>query len=131
AGLRVALHARNAPRTALAASLTEDALAIAIATAAVLQPEAAAATAAALAIGLPVFGRRYRRAAAFGARAALARLRGFFAGNGWYDARRLPNRLRGLADVTPHAFATVHAARAAVIGLPGAGAYRNGWLVFE
>ena len=131
AGLRVALNARPAPTAAVLASLLEDGAAVGLALAAMLAPLTAAAASVALALGLGLFGRRYWRAAAFGARAAIARLRGFFGGAGWRDARRLPPPLRPLARIDPPEYATVHTVRAAVLGLAGAGAYRNGWLVFE
>lgn len=133
-GLRVALASAPQRRTALyaaAAALILDFVAIAIAVAALLHPAAALGVLAAAALVLLLVGPRLWRAATFGARAVLARLVGFFGRRGWKQRSQMPWRIRGAVPVAPPGRGEARGTRVAALGLRGAGAYRNGWLVFD
>lgn len=131
AGLRVALNARPRPAFTFSISLLEDVLAAAFALAALMRPSVALAGAVLLLGVLVVFARALGRAALLGLRAAIARLRGFFGTPGWRAANRLPARLRPLVQGDEVGGPPSRATRAAVLGVAPAGAYRNGWLLFD
>ena len=133
-GLRVALASTVRRRSALytaAAALALDFVAIAIAVAALLYPDAAVTVLAAAALVLLLVGPRLWRAATFGARAVLARLVGFFGRRGWKPRSQLPRHVRGAVPAPTLGRAEPRGTRAAALGLRGAGAYRNGWLVVD
>lgn len=133
-GLRVALASAARRRSALytaAAALVLDFVAIAIALAALLHPGAAVGVLAAAAATLLLVGPRLWRAATFGARAVLARLVGFFGRRGWKQRSQMPRRIRAAIPAPPLGRAEPRGTRVAALGLRGAGAYRNGWLVLD
>ncbi|HEX9106055.1 MAG TPA: DUF4126 domain-containing protein [Longimicrobiales bacterium] len=129
AGIRVTLLGGRGAGAHAAASVTEDLLAVALAGAALSYPQAALAlVGAAIAATLPL-APRLSRAFTLGARGALAFSRGLFFGGHWRETREMPRDLRALLDPQEFGFGNPAAARVAVRGLPGVGAYRNGWLV--
>lgn len=129
AGFRVALNTTRRNGKTHVISTLEDMLAVGFVFAALVYPVAAmAAGAVALAI-LVLFGPRLWRAFALGLRCLAAWFRTLFVKAGWRGAEQLPGRLRGALDDPPLGSAPHRAIRAAVNGLPGTGAYRNGWLV--
>lgn len=133
-GLRVMLAAAQHQRSALynaAAALVLDLLAIAVAIATLLYPEAALATGVAAIVLLALVGPRLWRAATFGARALLARLVGFFGHRGWKSRPELPRRIRAAVPPPQLGHGEPRGTRVAAVGIRGAGAYRNGWLVLE
>jgi hypothetical protein len=95
-----------------------------------LMPVLALIVALAALVGLVMAGPGLWRAGLFGLRAIFARFQAFFGTPGWSDTSALPAWLRpALADqydVTP-----LRAARAALYGVPGPGAFRGGWLVID
>ncbi|HEX6307207.1 MAG TPA: DUF4126 domain-containing protein [Longimicrobiales bacterium] len=134
AGLRLILSTRASEarrrsfaRTAL--SLLEDLAAVAIAIAALRYPDVAIGVMAASGALLLLAGPRLWRASMLGFRAAIARTRGFFNGRGWRYRHQLPRAVRDAVPGEPLGGAPPRAASAAVSGLPGVGAYRNGWLL--
>ncbi|HSJ16213.1 MAG TPA: DUF4126 domain-containing protein [Longimicrobiales bacterium] len=131
-GLRVALASARRRRNAIwvaIAALTMDAIAIAIAIATLLMPAAAAAVAATALAVLVLVGPRLWRASTFGARALLARVVGFFGQRAWKPHDRLPGRIRAAVAAAPIGGRPPRGTRAAVLGLRGAGAFRNGWII--
>lgn len=131
AGFRVALNARPRQRLRVVVSLFENILAVGLVIAALTFPQLALAALAALGIGMLRVAPPLWRAALLGARATAARFRGFFGSPGWRNASGLPSNLRRLLAPQEVGSAPVVATRAALVGLRGAGAYRNGWLVLE
>jgi hypothetical protein len=129
AGLRVALNAANRNGIAAYVSSIEDLAAIGLVTAALVYPSTAIAAGAVVTAILLLFGPRLWRAFALGLRCVTAWFRSLFVSPGWREPRQLPRRLRELIEEQPLGMAPPRATRAAVNGLPGAGAYRNGWLV--
>lgn len=133
-GLRVILASASRPRTALymaAAAVLLDLVAIAIAIAALLYPGAALAVLGTALVILLLVGPRLWRAATFGVRALIARLVGFFGRRGWKTWRQLPRRIRHAVPPAQLGKREPRGTRAAAVGLAGAGAYRNGWLVLD
>lgn len=131
AGLRLIMNFR--PRKALnvAVSIVEDAFAVAVAVAVLMYPIVALALAA---VALPlslIAGPRLWRAGVLAMRALVARIRGFFGRKQWRDTDALPERLR--AVLTPPAIGRgkPRVARAALRGMKGVGAYKNGWVVLS
>lgn len=128
AGLRLALNAAMRGGRSWV-SLVEDLLAVGFATMAFLDPTTALiGTLTALALVLLV-GPRYWRAFRLGLRALFAWMRTLFATGRWREESELPRGVRKLLDPTSLGAAPPRGARAAIHGAPGAGAYRNGWLV--
>jgi hypothetical protein len=122
-----------APRRPLArtaVSVLADAVAVGVAVAALLYPEIGVFVLAAVAVLLVFGGPRLWRAAGMGARALLARGRGFFGPRSWTLRPALPASVRNLIPPEPLGRSPARAVPAAVTGLRGAGAYRGGWLVF-
>jgi hypothetical protein len=119
---------RSLARTGL--SLFEDAAAVGIAIAALLYPGIALGVLAGFLALLLIAGPRIWRAALLGARSVIARGRGFFGRPGWRDRSDLPRSVRATIPVEPLGSRPARGLPAAVKGLPRAGAYRHGWLVF-
>ncbi|MBI4545389.1 MAG: DUF4126 domain-containing protein [Gemmatimonadetes bacterium] len=129
AGLRLAINASATPGPGAIISVAEDALAVALAVAALRDPRAAwAFAAAAVLVGL-LAGPILWRAFLLGLRALTARGRAFFGGARWRELSEVPGQLRALLEPAAPGLAPPRAARAALKGLRGVGAYRNGWLV--
>jgi len=133
-GLRVILASaprRHAALHTAAAALALDLLAIATAVATLLVPEAAQAVGASALLLFLLAGPRLWRAAIFGGHALRARLAGFFGFAGWKTWAQLPRRIRRAVPPAAVGQGDPRGLRAAVVGLPGAAAYRTGWLVFD
>jgi hypothetical protein len=131
-GLRIALASSRRRRNALwiaLAALTMDVIAGAIAIATLLLPAAALVVAGTALAVLVLVGPRLWRAATFGARAILARIVGFFGRRAWKPRDRMPARIRAVVPAPALGMRPPRGTRAAVLGLRGAGAYRNGWIV--
>lgn len=129
AGLRLAINAAPRPVASVGISVAEDAAAVALALAALRFPTAALA-AGGLSLALAALvGPRLWRAFVLGFRAMTARVRGFFGHARWRELDEVPAHLRSLLDPPRLGLASPRAARAALKGPPGVGAYRNGWLV--
>jgi hypothetical protein len=129
AGFRVALNATKRNGSSARISTLEDVAAVAFVFAALEYPSTAMATGALVLVILAVFGPRLWRAFALGLRCLAAWFRTLFTTPGWREPARMPRRLRELLQEPPLGMGPARATRAAVNGLPGAGAYRNGWLV--
>ena len=135
-GIRLILAARSRAtlqrqsRTRLLVCIAEDVVAIAVALTALLYPTAASIVVAVAVALLLVAGPRLWRAALLGLRALMARPRGFFGSRGWRSRTQLPRSLRDAVPIEPLGRSPARATPAAVTGIPGVGAYRNGWLVF-
>ena len=131
AGLRV-MVANSRFRGPLAISLTTlllDAAAVALAISTLLYPTAALiAVGAALVLSIAV-GPRLWRAAAFGAESVLRRARGLFGRHGWLARDGLPRVVRAAVPLAEIGRSDARGARAVAHGVPGAGAYRSGWLI--
>jgi len=129
AGLRLAIHASSLGRAGPVISIAEDILAIGLAILAIRYPAAALVLAAGwLVVAIPV-GPRLWRAFVLGIRALRARGHRFIAPGRWRERDELPARMRALLGPADLGAATARATRAAITGLDGLGAYRNGWLV--
>lgn len=110
-------------------SVAEDLLAIGFATMAFLDPlTTLIGTATVLAL-LLLIGPRYWRAFRLGTRALRAWIRTLFSPGRWRELDEIPRRVRGRLDPAPAGTAQPRGAPAALSGIPGAGSYRNGWLV--
>lgn len=131
AGLRVAARTPTRPVMRILISILEDAAALAIAAAALLHATAAVLVAATAALLLVIAGPGLWRAGFLGILAFRARLRGFFGESRWRAPAEMPRVLRPLIEPDPDGIHPPRAARAALYGMPGAGAYRSGWLVIE
>ncbi len=129
AGFRIAVNAASRKRSITPISTGEDLVAVLFVVGAFEYPATAliAGVAALALIGL--FGSRLWRAFTLGFRCVTAWIRALFITPGWRDADALPRRLRALLDDPPLGTAPHRTTRAAVNGIPGIGAYRNGWLV--
>lgn len=128
AGVRLALNAALRGGRSWVSAL-EDALAVAFATLAFVEPTNALLATAAVLLVLLLAGPRYWRAFRLGLLALSAWRRTLFSAARWRDAEELPRRVRSILGATPLGTAPPRGTRAAVHGLPGVGAYRNGWLV--
>lgn len=113
-----------------AVSFLEDVLAVAIVVAALLYPTIAIFVLGAVLLLLLLGGPRLWRAAMLGIRAVVARARGFFGNPGWRSRDQLPRAIRAAVPAEALGTRPPRALRAAAYGLPGAGAYRHGFLVF-
>ncbi len=131
AGIRVTLLGGRGAWAHSAASIAEDLLAVALAGAALSYPQAALGLVAAAVAGTLPLTPRLSRAFTLGLRGALARSRGLFFGGHWRHPREMPRALRALLRPEEFGFGNPSAARVAVRGLPGVGAYRNGWVVLR
>lgn len=129
AGLRLALNATDHDLSTRRISTTEDLAAVAFVFAALEFPATALVAGAIVLAIMIVFGPRLWRAFVLGLRCLVAWFRTLFVQPGWRDADQLPRRLRQKLKDPPLGGAPTRAIRAAVNGLPGVGAYRNGWLV--
>ncbi len=129
AGLRIALNTRAGRISPRRISTAEDIAAVGFVIAAIEFP-ATALIAGAIAIAvMVVLGPRLWRAFALGLRCLVAWFRSLFVRPGWRDADQLPRQLRQSLKEPPLGGAQPRAIRAAVDGLAGVSAYRNGWLV--
>jgi hypothetical protein len=126
-GLRLVITTRRWLRVAV--STAEDIAAAFLAGAALAFPAIALGSVALFLFLLAVVGPTLWRAAAFAGRAGTARVRGFFGTRGWTEAAFLPPALKPLLDPPEIGPSPPRALRAALSG--PAGAYRNGWLVFD
>jgi hypothetical protein len=124
-GLRLVEIRRRAGRIAIATM--EDLVAIGLVFAALMLPSVALGAAVALVALTPLPGLRFWRAAAYGARALAAHVRGFFGDRDFRDPGQMPGGLRALIPPPELGAPMPRAVRATL----GAGAWRNGWLVFE
>jgi hypothetical protein len=131
AGYRIALHASGRSRKAIRISLVEDLLAFLLVAALLITPAFATALAAVGVLLLAFRGLPYWRAAVLGIRGLDARIRGFFGTPGWRERADLPPHVAALVEPDALGIAPPRALRAAADHLPGAGAYRNGWLVIQ
>lgn len=131
AGLRVASRTPGRPALRFLLSVGEDAAAIAIAFAALRSSLTAGIVAVVVLALLFVAGPGLWRAGILGVRSFAARLRAFFGESRWRHADEVPAALRKLLEPDPHGIHPHRAARVAVVGLPGPGNYRNGWLVLD
>jgi hypothetical protein len=129
AGLRLAIHASTLKRAGPAVSLAEDIAACGLVILAMRSPTAALALATGWLVLAALFGPRLWRAFIFGLRALLAHGRGFLSPGRWRERHELPPSLRALLPAPDLGAAPPRATRAAISGLDGLGAYRNGWLV--
>ncbi len=128
AGIRLALN--TAMRGGRAwVSTGEDLVAVAFATMAFLAPATALVSTLTVIALILLVGPRYWRAFRLGLRAMFAWIRALFAPARWRDENELPEGVRKLLGTTPLGTAPPRGARAAIHGAPGAGAYRNGWLI--
>lgn len=128
AGMRVTLLGDRGTAAHAGMSLVEDLLAIGIVGGSLRFPEAAPAIAGGAVVSTLPFLPRQSRAFLLGIRGALARLRSLFLGSHWRQLKEMPRALRVLMDPARFGFGNPAATRVAVRGLPGVGAYRNGWL---
>lgn len=129
AGLRLAIHASALGRAGPALSIAEDVAAVALAVLAIRYPPAALALAFGWLALAAVYGPRLWRAFVLGIRALIARARRFVGPGRWHEPHELPQRMRALLGPAEPGAAPARATRAAITGLDGLGAYRNGWLV--
>ena len=130
AGFRVSLNTGNARGwRPVWISLTEDVAAVAFAVAALEAPSTALVAGGVALTLIVLFGHRLFRAFALGIRALAAWLRALFGPARWREADELPRDVHALLDRAPLGSAAPRGARAGLNGVPGVGAYRNGWLV--
>jgi hypothetical protein len=131
AGIRVMIaNSRFSGRAAIMlTTLLIDALAVALAATTLRYPQRALAIVAGAVIASVLVGPRLWRAAGFGAESVVRRVRRFFGRQGWRTRDRLPRRIRAVVPAPDLGRSPARGARAAAVGVPGAGAYRTGWLV--
>jgi hypothetical protein len=129
AGFRVSVNATRRKGRTASMSTVEDLGAVLFVFAALEFPAATLAAGAVLVLIMAVFGPRLWRTFALGFRCVAAWFRALFVAPGWRSADGLPRRLRGLLEEPPLGAAPPRATRAAVSGIRGVGACRNGWLV--
>lgn len=128
AGVRIALNtARRGGHVWI--SLAEDALAVSFAALAFLDPRTSLIATTTVLLVILLVGPRYWRAFHLGFRALLAWLRAFVRPAGWRAGTEIPRSVRAILEPTPLGAAPPRATPAALLGLPGTAAYRNGWLV--
>jgi hypothetical protein len=131
AGLRVSLHASGRSRDSVRISLLEDVVAVALVASVLLMPVPGAVLAALVLLVLAVKGPPYWRAAVLGIRSVDARIRGFFGTPGWRERDDLPGHVAALVEPDALGLAPPRALRAAAHEIPGAGTFRNGWLLIQ
>jgi hypothetical protein len=129
AGLRIALNAAAPSRSQSWISAAEDVLAVAVAVGALRLPAVTFLVIGSLLALSATLGRRLWRAAYLGLRCIAAWLRSIFQPADWRGARQLPRYILRSVGETPLGEAPPRGARAALYDVPGAGAFRNGWLV--
>lgn len=110
-------------------SAGEDLLALAFAVIAFLDPDLALLAGATVLAILLLLGPRYWRAFHLGLRCLRAAFRALFTPGRWREGDEIPSRVRSHLDPTPLGAAPPRGTRAALDGLAGVGAFRNGWLV--
>jgi hypothetical protein len=128
-GLRLVVMRRRFARIAISA--LEDLTAIGLTMAVLAIPAAAVTVVAAFAAILTLVGPRLWRAAAFGARAVIAGLRGFFGSRDWRRPGEVPSALRSLIVPAYAGAPEPRVVRATIRSARSTGAWRNGWLVFN
>jgi hypothetical protein len=69
------------------------------------------------------------RAAGFGAESVVRRVRRFFGRSGWLAREGLPGAIRDVVPLPEIGKSPARGTRAVAHGIPGAGAYRSGWLI--
>jgi hypothetical protein len=131
AGLRLILNFRPHKIRNFFVSLAEDGFAVALATAVLMYPIIALGLAAAAVPITMLAGPRLWRAGVLAVRALIARLRGFFGRKQWRDTDALPKRLQAIVKAPAIGRGKPRATRAALRGMKGVGAYRNGWVVLS
>jgi len=129
AGLRLAIHASSLRRAGPVISVAEDILAVGLAILGIRYPTAALVLAGGWLLVAILVGPRLLRAFVLGVRALHARGHRFIAPGRWRERDELPARIRALLEPAGLGAAPPRATRAAISGLDGLGAYRNGWLV--
>jgi hypothetical protein len=129
AGLRLTVNTAPSLPLTFAISIAKDILAVSLAITTLRYHSAAVALGAAVIALVVLVGPQLWRAFLLGLRAVDARFRGFFGRAGWREPSDVPADLRALLDVETCGYGTPRAARAAVKGLRGVAAYRNGWLI--
>jgi len=129
AGLRIILNTTPRRWKNTLISTIEDVCAAALAVAAIRFPVAALFSAGAAILLIMLGGPRLWRAAVLAVRAFRARFRGFFGERGWRDLDEVPLKLKSVVRQPELGQAEPRTARAAMKGMRGVGAYRNGWLV--
>lgn len=131
AGLRLILNMR--PRKALNASISllEDVFAVVMAVAVLMYPVIALLLAAFAVPIMLLLGPKLWRVAMLAMHAFAARFRGFFGRADWRDVDDLPERLRTILEPPPLGRGKPRVVRAALRGVKGVGAYKNGWVVFS
>ena len=129
AGFRLGLNASQKKRSLLWISIGEDVAAVAFAVAALQYPGTALAAGAVVLLVLALLGPRLWRAFALGLRCLVAWFRSLFARSRWTEAHELPRDLRQRFGDPPMGAAPPRGTRAGLDGVPGVGAYRNGWLL--
>ena len=129
AGLRLAINAAPSRKGQTWISFGEDVAAVAFAVAALQYPTIALIAGAIVLLLVAVVGPRLWRAFALGMRCLAALIRGFLGPPRWRDLHEIPGSLRSLLDEQPLGTAPPRGTRAAIYGVRGVGAYRNGWLV--
>jgi uncharacterized protein DUF4126 len=131
AGFRIVLNMKPSKWRSGSMSIVEDVCAAGLAVCALQFPVAAVSVAAAALSAAILLAPRSFRTGLFGARALRARVRAFFGKRGWHPVRDLPIGLQPLVDPAQVGRAEPRAARAALKGVPGVGAYRTGWVVLN
>lgn len=130
AGLRLALNAVGPAPARSWISAAEDALAVAVAVGALRRPVVTLLAIGSLLALSATFGRQLWRAAYLGLRCIAAGLRSIFQPADWRETHQLPRYVRRTVGEAALGEAPPRGARAALLDdLPGAGAFRNGWLV--
>jgi hypothetical protein len=130
AGIRIVLNRSPSKLRNTAISTLEDVCAAALAVLALRYPVAALAVGGTAVLILALLGPGFWRVSALAVRAFAARWRAFFGAPGWRSLAEVPVGLRSLIEPPPPGRSEPRALRAAVKGMPGVGAYRNGWLIF-
>lgn len=131
AGLRLMLNIKPKKWVNRLISVLEDVAAVAITVAALMYPVIALIVAAAAIPLTVIVGPRSWRASVLGMRALVARLRGFFGRKEWRDTDALSPRLRSVLRPLELGQGKPRVARAALRGVKGVEAYKNGWVVLS
>ncbi len=129
AGFRLAINTTDRRARPVWLSFGEDVAAVAFAVAALEAPATALGAGGIALVLIMVFGHRFFRAFALGMRCLAAWVRALFSPSRWREAHELPREIQGLMGDQPLGAAPPRGARAGINGVPGVGAYRNGWLV--
>lgn len=129
AGLRMSLNATMHTRWQRWISALEDGLAAVFAVVAIRFPVPTLAAVGVVLLATAPFAPRLWRAFRMGNHSITAWLRSIFRPARWRELDELPAYVRSLLHDTPLGAAPPRGARAALHGLKGAGAFRNGWLI--